>query len=451
MIRYTYDSSGNLTTTSSSIVKPLIISQPVRVIAAPDELATFSVVVSNPAGATFQWKFNAADIPGATSDTLLLTDITIANEGQYSVVVSNSAGSVTSESAALLLDSDGDALPDSWEAANFIDSDPSHPLNPANQRSETDSDQDGVSNLDEFLDSTDPVSSFSFRPRLIIYTGAGGNVSVLPMKLSYELGETVTLLPTPSLPGGIVSWTGDLSGSDSPATLKMDGHKTVRAEFAYAISPPPGLIAHWSAETNASDRIGGHHGTFFAGNSITVSSISPSGKVGRAFDFNGAHIRVPDSAALRPPQLTAEAWVFPTAPSNDYRTIISKGSSVDDNDTWYLGLFDTIPQFFSHGSRLLQCPFAIPLDQWTHLAITYDGLTKRLYVNGVEVASTVEAGALVYDPAPVPVTIGCDWANNTSIARFHGRIDEVAIYNRALTADEILGIYNADFAGKKFS
>jgi hypothetical protein len=61
------------------------------------------------------------------------------------------------------------------------------------------------------------------------------------------------------------------------------------------------------------------------------------------------------------------------------------------------------------------------------------------------------SNALVYDAAPVPVTIGSDWASNVSSARFNGRIDEVALYNRALTADEVLSIWNADVVGKDFS
>lgn len=454
-MNYSYDRSGNVSLRASiALLAPQIMGQPARQVAAPGDVVSFSVVVADARAVTFQWKHNGADIPGATGDSLLLTNVGAADEGQYSVAVTNRAGSVTSAPATLLLDRDRDGLPDSWEAANFIDPDPTHPLHPASQRSEADPDRDGVSNLDEFLDGTDPTSSASLRLRLIVHSGAGGSVTVTPMKLSYDFGEPVTLTPLPSRPGAIVRWEGDLDGNSSPATLTMDRHKTVRARFASAVPIPPGLIAHWSGETDASDRIGGHHGTFFAGRAVTVASVTASGKVGRAFDFDGTvHVRVPDSPALKPARLTAEAWVFPIAPSGGFQAIVARGSSTDD-DTWYMGLLDSKPQFWSHGARLLECPFAIPLNDWTHLAITFDGFVKRLYVNGAEVASHEELGALVYDEAavpPVPVTIGSDWAFGASNARFVGRIDEVALYDRALTADEILGICKADFAGKSFS
>ena len=51
----------------------------------------------------------------------------------------------------------------------------------------------------------------------------------------------------------------------------------------------------------------------------------------------------------------------------------------------------------------------------------------------------------------MPVTIGSDWANNQSSLPFVGRIDEVCLYNRALTGTEIFDIYEADFLGKDFA
>ena len=304
---------------------------------------TFSVVVADARAVTFQWKFNGTDIPGATGDSLLLTNVSVGNEGQYSVVVTNSAGSVTSAPAALLLDSDRDGLPDSWEIAHFG--------NTTSQRSEGDPDGDGISNLDEFLDGTDPTNKGSLRPRLTAYSDAGGSVTVTPMKLSYDLGESVTLTALPFPPSVFVDWAKDLIGNANPATLTMDGNKTVRARFASAVPLPPGLIALWRGETDASDLIGGHHGTFFAGTVVTAPSVTASGKVGGAFNFDGTvHVRVPDSAALKPAQLTVEAWVFPTAPDGDPHTIIARGSFAID-DTWYLRLVNNKPQFWSHGAQ----------------------------------------------------------------------------------------------------
>jgi hypothetical protein len=441
MMNLVYDPSGNIVVQVANIqAVPQISGQPVAQIVGPGDSATFSVVVSDSSGVTFQWKFNGNDIPGATTESLLLTNVSTTNEGQYSAVATNSAGSVTSVSAKLLLDSNGDGLPDSWEIANFG--------NLTSQRSAGDPDQDGVSNLDEFVDGTNPSSNTSFRPRLIAYSDAGGSVSVAPMKLSYDLGETITVTAAPFAPSVFVGWMGDLNGTVNPASLTMNGQKMVRARFASSVPIPPGIVAFWRGETDASDLIGGYGGTFYAGTSTTTPSVTISGKVGGAFTFNGTvHVRVPDSAALKPTQMTAEVWVFPTAPTG-YNTVIARGSSTNTDDTWYLGVTSGTPQFYSHGSTLLEAPSAIPMNQWTHLAMSFDGSIKRLYVNGAQVAWQGGLGAFVYDTAPLPVTIGADWTSNAPSDFFNGLIDEVSLYNRALTGNEIADIYNADSLGK---
>jgi hypothetical protein len=69
---------------------------------------------------------------------------------------------------------------------------------------------------------------------------------------------------------------------------------------------------------------------------------------------------------------------------------------------------------------------------WTHVALTYDGAMLRLYVNGVQVASGAQAGSL-QTPA-TPLRIG---GNVPYGEYFEGLIDEVRVYNRALSATEI--------------
>ena len=142
-------------------------------------------------------------------------------------------------------------------------------------------------------------------------------------------------------PSAFVGWAGDLQGTNSPATLAMNADKTVRARFACTVPLPPGLLAFWRGEADASDLIGGHNGTFFAGTSVVPPSVTPSGKV----------------------------------------------SSRNLNQTWLMGLQNGFPQFLSHGATLLDSPLAIPLNQGTHLAISFDGATKWLYVNGGEASA----------------------------------------------------------------
>src|SRR5262249_55561409 len=65
--------------------------------------ATFQVVAHGAAPVGYQWFFNGAAMPEATNATLLITHAQLANDGAYSVVVSNSFGSVTSSAATLVL------------------------------------------------------------------------------------------------------------------------------------------------------------------------------------------------------------------------------------------------------------------------------------------------------------------------------------------------------------
>ena len=81
-MKYSYDHSGNLAVRAvSALLAPQITGQPVKQVAAPGDTVTFSVVVADAREVTFQWKFNGTDIPGATGDSLLLTNVNTANEG----------------------------------------------------------------------------------------------------------------------------------------------------------------------------------------------------------------------------------------------------------------------------------------------------------------------------------------------------------------------------------
>ncbi|MDR3457281.1 MAG: immunoglobulin domain-containing protein [Verrucomicrobiae bacterium] len=98
------NSAGNtnsLAATLTVIVPPSIITPPMPTTVITTSNATFSVMVDGTAPFTYQWRKNGTNIAGANTATLTLTSVTAASAGNYSVVVGNSAGNVTSTDAAL--------------------------------------------------------------------------------------------------------------------------------------------------------------------------------------------------------------------------------------------------------------------------------------------------------------------------------------------------------------
>jgi hypothetical protein len=197
-------------------------------------------------------------------------------------------------------------------------------------------------------------------------------------------------------------------------------------------TPGFGLVAAYGfnegSGTTVHDSSGkGNNGTLQGGASWTTS-----GKYGNALSFNGssALVTIPNSPSL---QLTSaktlEAWVYSTRLTGIWRDVIYKG-----NDNYYLEADST------SGKPAIGGTFASPLlgtaaltaNTWVHLAGTYDGATLRLYLNGVQVNSRAETGPIA--TSTNPLHIGGDSIYGQY---FQGRIDEVRIYNRALSAPEI--------------
>lgn len=90
---------------------PEIITQPESVNATRDDEVSFSVEVLGYPEASYQWRFNGSDISGATDSTYTIEGVQAENQGGYSVVVSNSLGSVESEMATLTVDPPSEELP----------------------------------------------------------------------------------------------------------------------------------------------------------------------------------------------------------------------------------------------------------------------------------------------------------------------------------------------------
>jgi hypothetical protein len=243
--QFTFDSNGNLLTQSAeNPALPLILSQPQTQVVGPGELASFFVVVADARDLVHQWRFNGTNLAGATNDALLLTNVGTTNEGLYSVVLVNSSGSITSAPAALMLDSRGCGMPDSWQLTYFGN---------LTNTATGDYDHDGISNLQEFLDGTNPTNSASARFRLTVLND-GGSVAVGPSQASFTNGQNVTLTASP--PEAFHDWTGDALSQSSTVTLTMTTNKTVFARFTpvnFFWNNPAG--GDWNVATNWSPNL----------------------------------------------------------------------------------------------------------------------------------------------------------------------------------------------------
>jgi hypothetical protein len=240
--QFIFDATGNLQAQAAeNLAAPQITGQPQMQVVIPGESASFSVGVADTTGVTYQWFFNSSAIPGATADSLLLTDVSSTNEGPYWVAVSNAFGSLGSTLANLYIDSRGCGMPDSWQLQYFGN---------LFQNPSGDFDGDGVSNLQEFLDGTNPADTNSVLYHLNLSTD-GGTVVVSPNQSGYVKGQVVTLTAVDSSGFPFHAWTGDVLTRSNVITLTMSNNWNLVAYFC----PIPfewtsSISGDWNVATN---------------------------------------------------------------------------------------------------------------------------------------------------------------------------------------------------------
>src|SRR6266850_888276 len=206
-----------------------------------------------------------------------------------------------------------------------------------------------------------------------------------------------------------------------------------------------GLVAAYGFAEGAGPTVADSSGSNNTG-TISGATWTPAGRFGSALVFNGtsAVVTVPSAASLQLlTGMTLEAWVYPTVAPAGWRAVLAKNT-----DRYYLmassdqGNRPVVGGTWTAGNQNTVGPSVLAVNTWTHLAATFDGATVRLYVNGVQVASQAQTTALTTSTGTLQ--IGGDAYTGENIA---GRIDEVRIYNRALSAAEIQGDMNTAVGG----
>lgn len=212
---------------------------------------------------------------------------------------------------------------------------------------------------------------------------------------------------------------------------------------------PFGQLAWYRAEGNANDSAGNNHATLRNG-----ATIVPNGLSGQAFSFTGGNQAVATAGPVLTNaygQLTLEAWVYPTQHGHDLgqpygRTVVAR----TDVDGFALRVYDGQLQpdlRLTSGNALFQVGPVLPLNTWTHLAVTYDGSSIASYINGALVDSRPFTGTIRNTANTGTVlAIGNDPNVGTFTSndiKWLGLIDEVGIHARAMSATELAAIFAA--------
>jgi hypothetical protein len=212
------------------------------------------------------------------------------------------------------------------------------------------------------------------------------------------------------------------------------------------IPPPADLVSWWPGNRDARDRIGSNEGMLRNGAAIV------SGKVNQAFSFDGVNdsILIAHSPSLDLNEHTIGAWVNPGAQQGAfYHGIVVKQDLDNSGRNYYVGLRDDgrihYSISFPSGLSSVDSNTTVPTGVWTHVATSFNGSVMSIFING-QLDASLSVGNVMPVKTTQPLLIG--HTNEDAPTFFKGLVDEIEIYGRALSAPEILAIFNADTAGK---
>lgn len=270
-----------------------------------------------------------------------------------------------------------------------------------------------------------------------------------------------------------------ISGPTSSAVSDLPVPLTEFSAGGGCVVPPLGLVSWWPGDLNTRDIIGGNHGT------RKLTAGFTDGMVGQGFSFDGVgYIVVPDHASLDlTDELTVEFWFkYNSVPSLLQGLVAKRGSNAGDTPPTNYGASvggglgfllyyaDNVtperggdfPEAQFNAAQSLPAPMPAA-GVFHHFAGTYrqtdaTHVELKIYIDGSLARSILIPGNLTNTLNDDPLTMGASREYLTGgppgqlvpLEPFQGVIDEVSIYNRALTGEggEIGAIYNAGSAGK---
>jgi hypothetical protein len=202
---------------------------------------------------------------------------------------------------------------------------------------------------------------------------------------------------------------------------------------AYAVE---GMVSYWRFDegsgTTASDSIGSNDGTIYGATwttGIVNSALSFDG-VDDYVDLGSVNINIPGD-------FTITAWIKAIQSRSNYRVILSKGPKNTGHYEIYLNISTGELKFYSNDIGDIGSGRIVDDNIWHHITVTYNGANMKFYVDGNLESSPSASGSITSENEIF--YIGRQIIDLSM--PFNGLIDEVAIYNRALTDEEIWQLY----------
>jgi hypothetical protein len=249
--------------------------------------------------------------------------------------------------------------------------------------------------------------------------------------------------------GGVINsnifTAGDTEGGPwkVTATAAVEGiTHSGEAQISVRSAPSDGLLAYWAFDEAAGTHVTDHSGQ---GHEATVHGAqwSSNGKSGAALQFNGTDSWV-DAGGMDcsgGDGITIAVWIRPESFSTGDARIVSKATgTAEQQHYWMLSTIDngevTLRFRLRTGgttTTLIADDGVLEENVWSHAAAVYDGAEMTLYLNGTAVGSTGKSGSVDINEE-VAVNVG---RNPDGSKYFDGMIDEVRVYSRALSTDEL--------------